>query len=55
VLKKITILLEELWPEVWQSENLLKENIVLRASLGPLVELVHYIDVTLEVINGFHL
>jgi hypothetical protein len=49
------LLLEELGPEVRQSEDLLEEDVVLRAGLGPLIELIHQLDMAGEVVNGLHL
>jgi hypothetical protein len=49
------LLFEKLWPEIWQSEDLLKEDVVLRASSGPFVKLVQKLNVVLEVIDRLHL
>ena len=49
------LLLEELGPELRQPEDLLEEDVVLGAGLGPLVELVHKLHVALEVVNWLHL
>ncbi len=41
--------------KVKQSEDLLEEDVVLRAGLGPLIELIHQLDMAGEVVNGLHL
>ena len=45
------ILFTELRPEVWQSEDLLEEDVVFGARAGPLVELVHDVHVGSKVAN----
>lgn len=49
------LLLEELGPEVRQSEDLFEEDVVLGASLWPLVKLVHQLHMACEVVDGLHL
>jgi hypothetical protein len=51
----MTLLLKELRPEVRQSEYLLEEDVVFGSGLGPLVELVHELNVTVEMVDGLHL
>ena len=48
----IDLLLAELRPEVWKTEHLLEEDVVLGSCAWPLVKLVHYLDVACEVANG---
>lgn len=49
------LLLEEFRPEVWKSENFLEENVVFWSSSWPFVELVHQVNVWLEVVKRLHL
>lgn len=51
----MTLLLEELGPEVRQSEDLLEENVVLGAGLRPFVKLREKVHMVSEVIDGLHL
>ncbi len=48
------LLLAELGPEIWETEDLFEEDVVFSACAGPLVELVHDLHVAGEVTDWFN-